>query len=126
MCCWAKVWAVRVDLHVLDHDGNLVDACALSALAALLAFRRPAVEVGGADGQQVLVHSPADREPAALSIHHLPLAVTFALYGVSTSPCLGCVRAVCSASLTVQLFRMTLFCTTASRCGEPFGPSDIT
>lgn len=77
-----QVWAVRVDVLVLDHGGNLTDACALAALAALLAFRRPEVSVGGADGQQLTVHPPAEREPVPLSIHHLPLAVTFALFGV--------------------------------------------
>jgi len=34
-------------MHVLDHGGNLVDACMLCALAACLAFRRPEVVVGG-------------------------------------------------------------------------------
>jgi hypothetical protein len=35
------VWSLRVDCHVLDHGGNLVDACALATIAALLSFRRP-------------------------------------------------------------------------------------
>eukprot|EP00983_Pelagomonas_calceolata_P089369 1157305-Pelagomonas_calceolata.AAC.10 len=42
-----QVWALRCDMHVLDHGGNLVDACMLCALAACLAFRRPEVVVGG-------------------------------------------------------------------------------
>lgn len=46
-----QVWWLRVDIHVLDHDGNLADAAVLSALAALLSFRRPDVSVGGADGR---------------------------------------------------------------------------
>jgi hypothetical protein len=46
-----KVWHLRVDVHVLDHQGALVDACGLAALAALMAFRRPDVTVGGDDGQ---------------------------------------------------------------------------
>jgi exosome complex RNA-binding protein Rrp42 (RNase PH superfamily) len=45
------VWYLRVDIHVLDADGNLTDAVVLSALAALLSFRRPDVSVGGADGR---------------------------------------------------------------------------
>ena len=49
----SQVWAVRADVHVLDHCGNVADACVLSALAGLLAFRRPDVTVGGADGVQV-------------------------------------------------------------------------
>ena len=80
-----QVWAVRVDVHILDNCGNMADAAALSALGALLAFRRPDVTVGPGetgDVQAVTVHSPDVREPVPLSIHHLPLAVTFAFFGV--------------------------------------------
>lgn len=30
-----KVWAVSIDIHVLNHDGNLIDAASLAAIAAL-------------------------------------------------------------------------------------------
>jgi len=30
-----KVWVVFMDLHILDYDGNLFDACSLAALSAL-------------------------------------------------------------------------------------------
>ncbi len=42
-----KVWSVRVDIHVLDHGGNLTDAASLATVAALLHFRRPDVTVVG-------------------------------------------------------------------------------
>ncbi|GMY16245.1 exosome complex component RRP45A-like isoform X1 [Fagus crenata] len=74
------VWAVRVDLHILDNGGNLVDAANIAALAALLTFRRPECSLGGEDGQQVIVHPPEVREPLPLIIHHLPIAVTFAFF----------------------------------------------
>jgi exosome complex RNA-binding protein Rrp42 (RNase PH superfamily) len=45
------VWALRVDVHVLDAGGNLLDAAFLAALAALLAFRKPEVEVRGRAGE---------------------------------------------------------------------------
>eukprot|EP00951_Prasinocladus_malaysianus_P011400 scaffold84100_cov31-Prasinocladus_malaysianus.AAC.1 len=54
-----KVWHVKCDIHVLDHDGNLTDACALAALAALTAFRRPDVTIGGATGKEITIH-PAE------------------------------------------------------------------
>ncbi|KAI3429482.1 hypothetical protein D9Q98_005573 [Chlorella vulgaris] len=75
-----KVWHLRVDVHVLDHQGALVDACGLAALAALMAFRRPNVTVGGDDGQTVIVHPRELREPVPLSLHHLPLPITFAAF----------------------------------------------
>ena len=68
---------------MLDHGGNLVDACCLSALAALMAFRKPEVTVGGASGTEVIVHPPEVKEPLPLTIHHLPVAVTFGIFDVS-------------------------------------------
>ncbi|RKO93565.1 ribosomal protein S5 domain 2-type protein [Blyttiomyces helicus] len=44
-----KVWAVRVDIRVLDHEGNIVDCACVAAVAALLYFRRPDVTVIGED-----------------------------------------------------------------------------
>ncbi|CAI5508646.1 unnamed protein product [Closterium sp. Naga37s-1] len=73
-------WALRLDIRVMDNDGNLVDACCLAAVAALLAFRRPEVTVGGDDGMQVVVHSVEERDPIPLTVHNLPLAVTFAYF----------------------------------------------
>jgi len=76
-----SVWAIRLDIHILDNGGNLIDAANLAALAALLSFRRPECTLGGPDGQDIIVHPPEVREPLALSIHHLPIAVTFAFLG---------------------------------------------
>ncbi|MCC6047469.1 MAG: exosome complex protein Rrp42 [Desulfurococcaceae archaeon] len=40
-----RVWVVYVDIYVLDHDGNLVDASSIAALAALMDTKLPKVEV---------------------------------------------------------------------------------
>lgn len=39
-----KVWAVFVDLHILDYDGNLFDACSIAGVAAILSAKLPAVD----------------------------------------------------------------------------------
>ncbi|XP_051204003.1 exosome complex component RRP45B-like [Lolium perenne] len=75
------VWSLRVDLHILDNGGNLIDAANIAALTALSTFRRPECTVGGDDGQQLTIHDPDVREPLPLTIHHLPIAVTFAYFG---------------------------------------------
>ncbi|KAL6966566.1 hypothetical protein U1Q18_032346 [Sarracenia purpurea var. burkii] len=75
------VWAIRIDLHILDNGGNLVDAANIAALAALLTFRQPECTLGGENGQEVILHSPEVREPLPLIIHHLPIAVTFCFFG---------------------------------------------
>jgi len=36
-----KVWIVFIDIHVLDYDGNLFDACSLAASAALMNAKVP-------------------------------------------------------------------------------------
>ncbi|KAL9431862.1 hypothetical protein AB3S75_026961 [Citrus x aurantiifolia] len=74
------VWAIRIDLHILDNGGNLVDAANIAALAALLMYRRPECSLGGEDGLEVIVHPPEEREPLPLIIHHLPIAVTFGFF----------------------------------------------
>jgi len=39
-----KTWIVNVDVHVIDHDGNLIDAGGLAAIAALLDTKIPKLE----------------------------------------------------------------------------------
>jgi exosome complex component RRP42 len=41
-----KVWALFLDIYVLDHDGNLIDASALAAMTALLNAKLPKYEDG--------------------------------------------------------------------------------
>lgn len=74
------VWSIRIDLHILDNGGNLIDAANIAAVAALLTFRRPECSLGGDNGQEVIVHLPEVKEPISLIIHHLPIAVTFAFF----------------------------------------------
>ncbi|XP_016669176.1 exosome complex component RRP45B isoform X3 [Gossypium hirsutum] len=59
---------------------NLVDAANIAALAALLTFRRPECSLGGEDGQEVIVHPPEIREPLPLTVHHLPIAISFGFF----------------------------------------------
>lgn len=40
-----RVWNLWVDIYVLDHDGNLVDASSIGVLAALLTTKLPKVDV---------------------------------------------------------------------------------
>ncbi len=54
-----KVWCIFVDIHVLDHDGNLIDASALAALSALTITKIPAKRYNiGEDNQLRLKHYP--------------------------------------------------------------------
>ncbi|KAJ2077357.1 3'-5'-exoribonuclease [Coemansia sp. RSA 988] len=73
-----KVWGVRIDIHFLDHGGNLVDAASIPAIAALKHLRRPDVTI---DGEMAVIHDIKERNPVPLSIHHTPICITFGLFG---------------------------------------------
>ncbi|KAL1914767.1 uncharacterized protein VTP21DRAFT_8025 [Calcarisporiella thermophila] len=72
-----KVWSVRVDLHFLDHEGNLVDCACIAAITGLLHFRRPDVTVSG---EEVIIHPVDERNPVPLGVHHTPVSITFAFF----------------------------------------------
>lgn len=76
-----RVWAFRVDLNILNHEGNLLDCASIALLAALAHFRRPDVSC---DGEETIVHSYAERDPIRTVIHHYPVCVTYALFKEGT------------------------------------------
>jgi len=65
-------------VHVLSHDGNLVDAACIGVIAALQHFRKPDTST---EGEGVTVYTLEEREPVPLSILHHPYCVTFSFYG---------------------------------------------
>ncbi|XP_025087154.1 exosome complex component RRP45-like isoform X2 [Pomacea canaliculata] len=73
----AKVWSIRVDIHILNHDGNMLDCSSIAAISALAHFRRPDVTV---KGEEVTIHTSEERDPIPLSLHHMPLCVSFAFF----------------------------------------------
>jgi len=56
------VWAVFIDIYVLDHDGNLIDASALAAIAALLNAKPPE------DEAWTLPEFPIHKRPVAVTV----------------------------------------------------------
>ncbi len=63
-----KVWKVMVDIHIVDHDGNLMDASALAAVKALMEAKKP-----GLDGDEVLRDEEHD-----FDLKRVPIACTVA------------------------------------------------
>ena len=39
LCVPLQVWLIRIDIHVLDHCGNIIDCAAVAAITALKHFR---------------------------------------------------------------------------------------
>ena len=63
MIAGQKVWSLRADVHVLDHDGGLVDACCIATLAALRHYRIPDSSVHGGE---LTVYSTEERDPGTV------------------------------------------------------------
>ncbi len=63
-----KCWTCFVDIHVLDHSGNLIDASMLAAVSALSRATLPAKRFGIG-------------EDAPLHLRHLPTEITFCRLG---------------------------------------------
>jgi len=74
-----SVWCVRLDIHVLNHGGNVADIAGIAGLAALSHFRRPDATV--TDGK-VKIHSTHERDPIPLAIHHFPVCSTYAFFKI--------------------------------------------
>lgn len=72
-----QVWALRVDVNVLNAEGSIVDAASVAALAALTHFRRPDVTT---TGEQTVIHDPSERDPIPLTLHHYPVCLTYAFF----------------------------------------------
>ncbi|KAI9874993.1 MAG: hypothetical protein M1830_009054 [Pleopsidium flavum] len=77
-----KCWSIRADVHILSHDGGLLDASCIAVIAALQHFRRPDVTVAG---EEVRVYSPRERVPVGLTLLHWPLCVTFSFFAARAS-----------------------------------------
>ncbi|MBN2203153.1 MAG: exosome complex protein Rrp42 [Candidatus Aenigmarchaeota archaeon] len=61
------VWMVNVDLHILDYDGNLQDAAALAAIAALKATNLPKYE-----NKKIVI----EEKTGSLPVKDTPIAIT--------------------------------------------------
>ena len=72
-----KCWGLRVDVHVMEYDGGLVDASCIAVIIALQHFRRPDTDV---QGEEVTVYSLSERTPVPLYILHHPLCVTLSFF----------------------------------------------
>jgi exosome complex component RRP42 len=68
-----KVWMINVDIHIINHDGNLIDASSLAALAALLNTKMFNYEVKEGEVKIKPGFKP-------LPIRNYPIAVTIAKF----------------------------------------------
>ncbi len=72
-------WFLWVDVYVLNHDGNLVDASTIAAVAALMNTALPKVELDPAGN--ILKIDRSVRSPLKLNTDKLPLTITYVKIG---------------------------------------------
>jgi len=59
-----KVWIIWVDIYILNHDGNLIDASMLASMAALLEAKKPKAVV---EGEEVKIIREEREEPLPIT-----------------------------------------------------------
>ncbi|KAK4115339.1 ribosomal protein S5 domain 2-like protein [Canariomyces notabilis] len=115
-----KCWSVRVDVHVLSHGGNLIDAACLAVVASLRHFRKPDTSI---EGGVLTVYTPAEREPVPLSWLHSPFCVTWSFFGeegeIAVLDATWLEEQVRVASCTISLNRHGEICQIAKLGGTP-------
>jgi len=74
-----KVWILFIDLYVLDHDGNLFDACELAAISALKNTKIPDYKIVKDENGEETVELLETSSP--LKLDHIPISCTFAKLG---------------------------------------------
>ncbi len=69
-----RVWLVNIDIHVLNHSGNLIDAAALAAVTALWNAKMPELK-----GEKINY----EKRTKKLPVKSKPITITFARIGES-------------------------------------------
>ncbi|GJN88388.1 hypothetical protein Rhopal_001354-T1 [Rhodotorula paludigena] len=120
-----KVWSIRVDVHILDDEGNLLDCASIAAMTALRHFRKPDVSVLG---EEVTIHSMTERVPVPLAVHHSPMCLTFAFFGEDSLAVLDPTRLesqLCTGTLTLALNAQSEICVLSKQGGAPLAADDV-
>eukprot|EP01120_Amphizonella_sp_Union-15-10_P013397 TRINITY_DN6207_c0_g1_i1.p1 TRINITY_DN6207_c0_g1~~TRINITY_DN6207_c0_g1_i1.p1 ORF type:complete len:312 (+),score=62.69 TRINITY_DN6207_c0_g1_i1:420-1355(+) len=122
-----KVWSVRLDINILDDEGNLQDCCSIAAIVALHHFKRPSVSIVK---DEVIVHKITEKDPVALSIHHMPISITFGTFSVGGKAVLLVDPAwkeelIMDGKITFTLNPQKELCAVQKAGGLPLSPKDI-
>lgn len=145
-----KVWAIKVTINIIDDDGNINDACGIAAITALHHFRRPDVSIT-AEGIVVVRLAPCssgfrhlfsishfcfsqhpihERTPVPLSIHHMPIAVSFAAFEQGDSTVMLVdpswkEEKIAAGKMTITLNAQNELCAIQKAGGVAMLPADI-
>lgn len=121
-----RVWHLRLTIHFLADAGNMLDCACLAGMVALKHFRRPEVEV---IGDEVTVHSPEERAPVPLSLHHTPFCLTFAYFDELDTPSIldpaRLEQTLATGTLSLALNAQRELCVVQKAGGVPLAQEEI-
>lgn len=66
-----KVWIINIDIDIIDHDGNLIDAAGLGAIAALLDAKIPKYENEKVNNKEFTESVPMLDMPVPITINKI-------------------------------------------------------
>ena len=69
-------FTIRIDVHIIHDNGNIIDCALLAAVAAILNYKRPAVDI---NGDSISVCELDEKHPVALSLRHVPVSTTYSV-----------------------------------------------
>ncbi|XP_050451630.1 exosome complex component RRP45 [Cataglyphis hispanica] len=69
-----KVWNLRIDINIINHDGNLIDCASIATLAALMHFHRPDVT---STGEEIIIHPASEKDFLPLTLFYYPVCISF-------------------------------------------------
>jgi len=73
-----KSWSVFVDIHMINHQGNLLDASSLAAVVALHTTKIPKVEPAKEGEKDTILRGNFEKP---LPVDHIPITITVGKVG---------------------------------------------
>ncbi|CAH6718885.1 exosome complex component Rrp45p [[Candida] jaroonii] len=74
-------WIIKIDLNILNFDGNLIDYCILGIMINLLLYKLPNYDIVD---NSIKLYNLDEKAPISLSILHIPICFTISFYNPST------------------------------------------
>lgn len=70
-------WLIRIDLTILNFDGNLIDICLMGIMINLLNYKLPSYDLNQG---QIKLYNLDEKPPLSLSILHIPICFTILFF----------------------------------------------
>ncbi len=112
-----RVWMLFLDIHVINHDGNLIDAASLAAVAALSTTKVPKIK----DDKIV-----RDEFSGDLPVRHKPITISVGKIGEQVVLDATLEEEEClDSQIIIGITEEDKICSTQKRGGSPVSEKDI-